>query len=157
MVGAAGGPGKVALVRRLGADHAVDYSVPDWPDAIREALDGGRLTLALDGVGSPVGRSALELLGPAGRLVMFGSSSGSLTELSAADLFSRGISAASAVGARILERPGGTRTLERDALRALNDRRLQPVIGQRFALADAPAAHAALESRATTGKTILRP
>ncbi|MCP9972277.1 zinc-binding dehydrogenase [Actinomadura madurae] len=157
VVGAAGGPGKVALVRRLGADHAVDYSVPDWPDAIREALDGGRLTLALDGVGSPVGRSALELLGPAGRLVMFGSSSGSLTELSAADLFSRGISAASAVGARILERPGGTRTLERDALRALNDRRLQPVIGQRFALADAPAAHAALESRATTGKTILRP
>jgi NADPH2:quinone reductase len=41
---------------------------------------------------------------------MFGSSSGSLTELSAADLFGRGISAASAIGARILQRRGGTRT-----------------------------------------------
>jgi NADPH2:quinone reductase len=88
---------------------------------------------------------------------MFGSSSGSLTELSTADLFGRGISAASAVGARILKRPGGTRTLERDALEALNDKRLIPVIGQRFALADAPAAHAALQSRATTGKTVLLP
>ncbi|WP_433476369.1 hypothetical protein ACQPZP_04530 [Spirillospora sp. CA-142024] len=31
------------------------------------------------------------------------------------------------------------------------------MIGQRFALADAPAAHTALHSRATTGKTVLRP
>ncbi|MFI0366907.1 zinc-binding dehydrogenase [Actinomadura sp. 1N219] len=157
VIGAAGGPGKVALVRRLGADHAVDYDRPGWPDAVRDALAGTPITLALDGVGGPIGRSALELLAPAGRLVMFGSSSGSLTELSSADLFGRGISAASAVGARILNRPGGTRTLERDALEALIDKRLIPVIGQRFSLADAPAAHAALESRATTGKTVLRP
>lgn len=34
--------------------------------------------------------------------------------------------------------------------------RLTPVIGQRFALADAPAAHQTIESRAATGKTILR-
>jgi NADPH2:quinone reductase len=31
------------------------------------------------------------------------------------------------------------------------------VIGQRYALADAAAAHTAIESRSTTGKTILRP
>lgn len=157
VVGVAGGPDKVTLVHGIGADHAIDYSRPDWPDAVREALGGRSVTLALDGVGGQIGRSALELLGVAGRLVMFGSSSGSLTELSTADLFSRGISVASAVGARILERPGGTRTLERDALEAVSGKRLIPVIGQRFALADAPAAHAALQSRATTGKTVLRP
>ncbi|WUH98793.1 zinc-binding dehydrogenase [Spirillospora sp. NBC_00431] len=157
VVGVAGGPGKVALVRRLGADHAVDYGRPGWPDTVRETLAGRAVTLALDGVGGELGRNALELLGVGGRLVMFGSSSGSLTELSSADLFGRGISAASAVGARILRRPGGTRTLERDALEALERKRLVPVIGQRFALADAADAHAALQSRATTGKTVLRP
>jgi NADPH2:quinone reductase len=88
---------------------------------------------------------------------MFGSSSGSLTELSADDLFGRGISAASAVGARILQRPGGTRVLERRALEAVSGKRLIPVIGRRFALADAPAAHIALQARKTTGKTVLRP
>jgi NADPH2:quinone reductase len=157
VVGAAGAPDKVALVRRLGADHAFDYSRPDWPETVRDALAGSPVTLALDGVGGQIGRDALELLGVTGRLVMFGSSSGSLTELSAADLFGRGISAASAIGARILQRPGGTRTLERNALEALSSRELIPIVGQRFALADAAAAHIALESRATTGKTVLRP
>ncbi|MFG1853959.1 zinc-binding dehydrogenase [Actinomadura geliboluensis] len=157
VVGVAGGPGKTALARRTGADHAIDYTRRDWADQVRRALEGRPVTLVLDGVGGRIGRSALELLGVTGRLVMFGSSSGSLTELSAADLFSRGISAASAVGARILQRPGGTRTLEHGALQALHDGRLVPVIGQRFALADAAAAHTALQSRATTGKTVLRP
>lgn len=157
VVGVAGGPDKVALVDRIGADHAIDYSQPDWPDAVSEALGGRPVTLALDGVGGQIGRSALELLGVTGRLVMFGSSSGSLTELSAGDLFSRGISAASAIGARILQRPDGTRTLERSALEAVSSKRLIPAIGQRFALADAANAHVALQSRATTGKTVLRP
>ncbi|GAA0411350.1 zinc-binding dehydrogenase [Microbispora corallina] len=157
VVGVAGGPAKVALVERLGADHAVDYSRSDWPAAVREVSAGRPVTLALDGVGGRIGRSALELLGVAGRLVMFGSSSGSLTELSADDLFGRGISAASAIGARLLQRPGGTRVLERDALEAARVKKLVPVIGQRFALAAAADAHAALQSRATTGKTVLRP
>ncbi|MGH3241201.1 MAG: zinc-binding dehydrogenase, partial [Spirillospora sp.] len=138
-------------------DYAVDYDRPGWPDLVRDALADGAVTLALDGVGGAIGRDALELLDVGGRLVMFGSASGSLTELSSADLFGRGISAAAAVGARILRRPGGVRTLERDALEALDGKRLVPVIGQRFALADAADAHAALQSRATTGKTILRP
>jgi NADPH:quinone reductase len=157
IVGVAGGPDKVSLVDWIGADHAIDYSQPDWPDAVREALGGRAVTLALDGVGGQIGRSALELLGVTGRLVMFGSSSGSLTELSAEDLFSRGISAASAIGARILQRPDGTRTLERTALEAVHSKQLIPVIGQRFALANAADAHLALQSRATTGKTVLRP
>ncbi|WP_329241482.1 zinc-binding dehydrogenase [Actinoallomurus sp. NBC_01490] len=157
VVGVAGGPDKVALVDRIGADHAIDYTRPGWPDAVREALAGRSVTLALDGVGGEIGRSALELLGVAGRLVMFGSSSGSLTELSAGDLFGRGISVASAVGARILQRPDGTRALERSALQAVTDKRLVPVIGRRFPLAGAADAHLALQSRATTGKTVLRP
>jgi NADPH:quinone reductase len=157
IVGVAGGADKVALVDAIGADHAIDYSRDDWPDAVREALGGRPVTLALDGVGGQIGRSALKLLGVNGRLVLFGSSAGSLTELSAEDLFSRGISAAAAVGARILRRPDGMRPLESAALAALHTKQLVPVIGRRFALADAADAHLAVQSRATTGKTVLRP
>ena len=157
VIGVAGGPEKVALVRRTGADHAVDYREADWNERIRDLVAGRPVTLALDGVGGEIGRDALELLGTGGRLVLFGSASGTITELSAGDLFGRGISAASAVGARILQRPGGVRSLEEAALDAAISGRLTPVIGQRFALADAAAAHRAIESRATTGKTILRP
>jgi NADPH2:quinone reductase len=80
-----------------------------------------------------------------------------VTQLSATDLFSQGITATAAIGARLMGRPGGLRPLETTALQAAAEHRLVPVIGQRFALADAAGAHKAVESRATTGKTILYP
>src|SRR5215207_9219118 len=156
-VRATGGQRKVSLSRELGASSAVDYSQPGWTDAVRAALGGRPVTLALDGVGGDIGRTALELLGVGGRLVMFGSSSGTLIELSTGDLYRRGITVSAAIGARIMQRPGGLRSLESSALKAAAEGRLTPVIGQRFALADAAAAHEAIESRATTGKTVLRP
>ena len=156
VVGVAGGPRKVQRVARLGAAIAVDYAAPDWSDAVRAALGGRAVTVALDGVGGALGRGALELLGAGGRLILFGFSSGRPTELSAGDLFARGISATAAIGARIAQRPGGLRDLEEQALAAAAEGRLVPVV-QRFALAEAAAAHEAIERRATVGKTVLVP
>ena len=156
VVGVAGGPAKVQRVAQLGAAVAVDYSAPDWSDAVRAALDGREVTVALDGVGGALGRGALELLGAGGRLILFGFSSGAPTELSAGDLFARGITASAAIGAQIAQRPGGLRDLEEQALAAAADGRLVPLV-QRFALAQAAAAHEAMESRATVGKTVLVP
>ena len=45
--------------------------------------------------------------------------------------------------------------LTRAALTEAAAGRLRPVTGQRFPLADAAAAHAAIESRSTIGKTLL--
>jgi NADPH2:quinone reductase len=156
VVGVAGGPAKVQRVAQLGATLAVDYSAPDWSVAVRGALDGREVTAALDGVGGAVGRGALELLGAGGRLILFGFSSGTPTELSAGDLFGRGITVSAAIGARIAQRSGGLRDLEEQALAAAADGRLVPLV-QRFALAQAAAAHEAIESRATIGKTVLVP
>ena len=156
VVGVAGGPAKVQRVAQLGATVAVDYSAPDWSDAVRTALGGRAVTVALDGVGGAPGRSALELLGAGGRLILFGFSSGEPTELSAGDLFARGITVSAAIGARITQRPGGLRDLEEQALEAAADGGLVPLV-QRFALADAAAAHEAIERRATIGKTVLVP
>jgi NADPH:quinone reductase len=156
VVGVAGGPAKVQRVAQLGATLAVDYSAPDWSVAVRGALDGREVTVALDGVGGAVGRGALELLGAGGRLILFGFSSGTPTELSASDLFGRGITISAAIGPRMAQRPGGLRDLEEQALAAAADGRLVPLV-QRFALAQAAAAHEAIESRATIGKTVLVP
>ena len=71
-VGAAGGAEKVAAVRALGADVGVDYREPDWPARVVEALDGRRVSVALDGGGGALGRAALELLAPGGRILLFG-------------------------------------------------------------------------------------
>jgi NADPH2:quinone reductase len=156
VVGVAGGPAKVQRVSQLGATVTVDYSAPGWSDAVREALDGREVTVALDGVGGALGRGALELIGVGGRLILFGFSSGQATELSTGDLFSRGLTVSAAIGARIAQRPGGLRDLEERALAAAADGSLAPLV-QRFALAQAAAAHSAIENRATVGKTVLVP
>jgi NADPH2:quinone reductase len=156
VVGAAGGLEKVARVRGLGADVAVDYQKPEWVKAVRDALDGRDVTVALDGVGGEIGRGALELLGPGGRIVMFGWSSGEPLQITTSDLYAGGITASAAVGPRIMRRPGGLRDLEAGALAEAAAGRLVPLV-TRFPLVDAAQAHTALETRATVGKVVLLP
>ncbi|HZA78662.1 MAG TPA: zinc-binding dehydrogenase [Acidimicrobiales bacterium] len=162
VVGVAGGPDKVERVRALGAAVAVDYRDADWTKAVRAALDnpgtaGGRgVSVALDGVGGEIGRGALELLVPGGRIVLFGWSSGEPLEITTSDLYAGGITASAAVGPRMLQRPGGLRDLETRSLAEAAAGRLTPLL-TRFPLAEAAKAHEALETRATTGKVVLVP
>jgi NADPH:quinone reductase len=155
-VGVAGGPAKVEHVRRQGAHVAVDYREPAWPDRVRTALGDRTVTVLLDGVGGDAGRAAFELVGVGGRVVLFGWSSGEPLALTTTDLLARGLTASAAVGPRLLQRPGGLREFETRALDEAAAGRLVPAV-QTFPLADAAAAHAALESRATTGKVVLVP
>jgi NADPH:quinone reductase len=157
VIAAAGGAAKTALVRQLGAAITADYLQPDWAQHARAELHDRGATLVLDGVGGDLGHAAMNLLVAGGRLVMYGQASGSLIPLTAGDLYRLGITAAAAIGARILQRPGGLRDLETKAIHAGAQGHLKPVIGQRYPLADAAAAHTAIETRSTTGKTILRP
>jgi NADPH2:quinone reductase len=157
VVALAGGGEKVARAEALGARFALDYTDPDWPAAVRHALDGSGVSVVLDGVGGEVGRHALDLLGSGGRMVVFGWSSGTPTALTTMEIAGRGITIDGALGPRIMTRPGGLRGLEEQALAAATAGDLTPVVGQRFPLAEAAAAHAALEGRATVGKVVLLP
>jgi NADPH:quinone reductase len=148
-VAAAGGERKLELARELGAGVAVDYREPDWPERVREARGG--VDVVFDGVGGEVARGAFELLAPGGRMLSFGLASGEWAPVSGED--------AAARGARLV-RPGRPtpeeqRELTESALAEAAAGRLRPVIGQRFPLERAADAHAAIESRATVGKTLL--
>lgn len=152
-VGAAGGPEKVARVLDQGAKAAVDYHQTDWPDRVREALADQQVTVVLDGVGGAIGRAALGLLAPGGRIVMFGFASGEPIHLTIQDLIERSLTATWALGQPMLSR---LRPLETRALDEAAAGRLVPQVTT-FPLAEAPAAHTALETRATTGKVVLVP
>jgi NADPH2:quinone reductase len=157
VIGVAGGPDKVARVRELGADVALDYRTPAWADDLRAERGDRPLTVAFDSVGGDAGRATLELLAPAGRLVIYGWSSGAPTGLSAGDIVGRGLTVTGAIGPRILQRPGGMRDLETRALARAAAGEWAPLVDSRFPLADAARAHRALEERETVGKVILVP
>jgi NADPH2:quinone reductase len=156
VVGLAGGRAKVEQVAALGADVAVDYDAPGWTDVARERLGGATATIVLDGVGGERGRGAFDLLGPGGRIVLFGYSSGDVTPFTSADLAARALSASWSIGPAMMRRFGSLEPLERMALGEAAAGRWRPVV-TRFALADAAAAHRAVVARQTVGKTVLVP
>ncbi|ONI79763.1 oxidoreductase [Actinosynnema sp. ALI-1.44] len=150
----AGGAEKVARVRDLGADVVLDYRVEGWVGRLTEALAGRELTVFFDSVGGETGRAGFDLLGLGGRMMMFGYSAGEPTRFAAAEVIGRGLTVSAAFRARILNRPGGLRGLETESLAALAKGELVPFT-QTFPLAQAAAAHRALETRGTVGKVVL--
>ncbi|MEV5790073.1 zinc-binding dehydrogenase [Streptomyces sp. NPDC052192] len=156
VIGLAGGPEKVARVRANGADHAVDYTEPSWSEKVRAQLGGRPATVVFDGVGGEVAREAVALLGPGGRHVVFGWSGKGIRDGS--PYLVEGVSE-QVLGPVMMRRAGGpdpVRTLELRALAQAASGRLSPAV-TRFPLAEAAAAHRALESRATIGKVVLEP
>ncbi|WP_055585268.1 zinc-binding dehydrogenase [Streptacidiphilus griseoplanus] len=157
LIALAGGEAKLGLAREFGADAAIDYTEPDWPEQVRRVAPDG-VTVVLDAVGGPTGLSAFELLAPGGRFVIYGASSGSVTRLDPAAAAERGVTVSSYVGPPTGHRAPAVQLRQtREALVAAAEGRLRPVVGQRFPLAEASAAHAAITSRATVGKTVLLP
>ncbi|MEV1116331.1 zinc-binding dehydrogenase [Actinosynnema sp. NPDC049800] len=156
VVGLAGGEEKRRAALRAGAAVSVDYLAEGWREQVCARLGGREVTAVLDGVGGALGRGAVDLLAPGGRVVMFGSSSGELVHLTSADLFARALTATVAVGPQVAKRSGGLRALEARALAAAATHRLTPFV-QPFPLAEAGRAHEAMESRRTVGKVVLLP
>ncbi|MFC8505211.1 zinc-binding dehydrogenase [Streptomyces sp. NPDC057411] len=162
VIGLAGGPEKVARVRENGADLAVDYRRPDWPDEVRAYLAGRGATVVFDSVGGDTGRAAVDLLGKGGQHLVFGWSGAGLHDgepltFTEEELADRGITSEGVLGPVMLQKAGGdVRNLELAALAAATAGTLRPAV-HRFPLAEAAAAHKALETRGTTGKVVLIP
>ena len=138
VVAVAGGPGKLVIARRLGAEVAVDYLQPDWAAAVSREV--GAVDVVYDGVGGQVGRDAFELLAPSGRYAGFGMASGSFAAVPACH---RADVTRVTLGPLTPERSG---QLTRRALELAAAGALRPIIGQRFPLEEAADAHAAIES-----------
>ncbi|GAB2814977.1 zinc-binding dehydrogenase [Actinoallomurus bryophytorum] len=148
VVAAAGGARKAGLARDLGAEVAVDYREPEWASAVRAAVGG--VDVVFDGVGGTIARSAFELLDRGGRMVSHGLASGTWADVPAELAAERGVTLV-----RPRTTPEESRALTADALSEAAAGRLRPVIGQCFPLERAADAHAAIQSRATVGKTLL--
>lgn len=155
-IGLAGGAEKCRLVSGLGASLAVDYTNDGWQEEVRSYVGERAVTVVLDSVGGSAGRACLELLGAGGRHVMFGWSAGEPTRIETTDIIEKGLTVVCPLGPQLLKRGGGLRALESKALAEAASGLIKPLV-TRFELKDAAAAHAALETRGTTGKVVLTP
>ncbi len=73
-------PERLAMARRMGADHVVDFSAADPVEAILEITDGRGVDVAIEALGTQsTFESALRVLRPGGRLSSLGVYSTDLT------------------------------------------------------------------------------
>jgi len=158
VLGTAGGEAKTRLAREAGAARAVDYTKEDFVAAAKELTGGRGVQVAYDSVGRTTFDGSLASLAPRGMLVTFGQSSGPVPPFDLLRL-SQG-------GSLYLTRPtlGHYVATREDLLwRAsevlgwVKDGTLHVRIDREVPLADAAAAHRALEARETSGKVLLIP
>jgi NADPH:quinone reductase len=153
----AGSAGKCAACARLGAE-AIDYGTTDFVDAVRAATGGRGADLILDMVGGDYMARNLKTLAEDGRLVMIAFLKGPKVEINFAPVMMRRLTI---TGSTLRPQSDLAKARIADALRAhvwpwLDTGRIAPVMDRTFALEDAAAAHARMESSAHIGKIVLR-
>jgi len=149
---------KAELATSHGCDHPILYREEDFVARVRELTDGAGVPVVYDSVGRDTFDGSLDCLRPLGLMVTFGQSSGSVAPLAVHEL--------TAHGSLFLTRPTlATYTATREQLVANTAELFDVVekgvvkieINQTYALQDAKQAHLDLESRKTTGATVLLP
>lgn len=158
VIGTVSTPEKAALARAAGADEIIFYREQDVEQEARRHTNGQGVDVVYDSVGRATVDKSLRSLRPRGYLVLFGQSSGMVSPIDPQAL--------SAHGSLFLTRPTlGHYTRDRSELLlrasalfdAVASGALDVRIGATFPLAEASAAHRALEARETTGKILLEP
>ncbi|WP_432032742.1 zinc-binding dehydrogenase [Streptomyces antibioticus] len=126
----------------LGAHATVDASAPGWVERARE-VPGGGAEVVLDGVGGELGAAALPLTVGLGRFSAHGAPSGGFAPLDAEVVDRLGNTVLGIADVRF--GPSDLRRLTAHALAEAAAGRLRVVIGAVFPLAEAEAAHRAVE------------
>jgi NADPH2:quinone reductase len=158
VIGTVGSDQKVAVAKANGCDHVIVYTREDFAKRVRELTGGAGVPVVYDGVGKTTFDGSLDSLAPLGMMVTFGNASGIVPPVDVRALASR--------GSLFLTRPtvftyiAKRADLERGAAELFGRLRAGTVKvapPRTWPLAEAAAAHRALEARETTGSVVLLP
>jgi NADPH2:quinone reductase len=157
VIGTVGSDEKAELARAHGCQHPIVYTREKFVDRVKEITGGQGVSVAYDSVGKDTLLGSVECLQTLGTVALFGQSSGPVPPFDLSLL---------ARGSNFITRPSlfhyvAARADLLAAARALFDVVLSGAVKigvrQTYPLSEAARAHRDLESRKTTGSTVLLP
>lgn len=158
-IGIAGGAEKCALVAARGAEP-IDHTREDIVARVRELTGGKGADLVCNHMAGDTLKRDLTMLAPFGLLVSYGALNG----LPQSDLFRDMRAVVAACPAvrcftmHAFDHAAHLRDRATDkVVKLFGEKKIDPVLGPAFPLAEAQAAHRALEARGVMGKIILKP
>lgn len=160
LIGSVGSDEKAALAKQAGAWATINYHKEDIAQRVAELTHGEKVGVVYDSVGQSTWQASLNSLKRRGLMVSFGNASGPVTGVDLALLNQK--------GSLYVTRPSLNGYITNRAELQYASNELFSLIGsgairvevkdeQKFALADAQRAHQVLESRGTSGSSLLIP
>ena len=156
VIGTVGSAGKALIARAHGCDHVINTREEDLVAKVKDYTKGKGVDVVYDSIGKETFPASLDCLKPLGTWVSFGQSSGPVPEFK--------ITLLSQKGSLFATRPSlndYTRS-RKDLVATANDLfevigacKVKIAVNQTYPLVDAARAHHDLESRLTTGSTVL--
>ncbi|MEC3918166.1 quinone oxidoreductase family protein [Nocardia sp. CDC160] len=155
VIATAGGPEKAEQARGFGADTVIDHLDPEWPQRLRESLDGATLDVVFDSIGGESALALLDLMTPLrGRMLGYGFLSGAAAQVTTMDLIMRGLTFVGCSGPDWL---AGVAAARGEALERVAAGSISPLVDRVLPLDQAAHAHQLLADRAAKGTIVLQP
>jgi NADPH2:quinone reductase len=156
VIGTVGDVEKTSLAKANGCEHVILYRHVVVSERIRALTQGEGVDVVFDSVGAATWEESLRSIRPRGMMVAFGESSGPVPPV---DIRIFGAHGSLYVTTPRLEtyiyRRDDLFACAKDLFDVISRGVVRASIGASWSLRDAPEAHRALESRSTTGSTIL--
>jgi len=158
VIGTVGSDEKAKLAKKAGCRHVIVTASEKFPERVKEITKGAGVPVVYDGIGKDTFMGSLDCLAPLGLMVSYGSASGAVPPFELAILSQK--------GSLFLTRPTlMTYTAKREDLlksaaelfSVVKKGVVKIIINQTYPLKEAAQAHRDLESRKTTGSTVLVP
>jgi len=158
MIGTVGSDDKAALAKAHGCSHVINYNKENFVERVRQITGGKGVPVVYDSIGKDTFTGSLDCLQPRGLMVSYGNASGPVPPFTLSELASR--------GSLYITRPTlfsyaakreDLEAMARELFEMVESGKIKIEINQRYALKDVAQAHIDLESRKTTGSSILVP
>ncbi|MFS8975941.1 quinone oxidoreductase family protein [Cupriavidus necator] len=158
VIGTVGSDEKAELARANGCAHTIVYTRESFVERVKEITNGKGVPAVYDSIGADTFQGSLDCLAPRGTMVSFGNASGPVPPFDLSVLGTKG-------SLRLTRPTLMTYVVHRELLEpmvadlfdAVTTGKIKIDIRQRYALSEVAQAHRDLESRKTTGSTILLP
>jgi NADPH:quinone reductase-like Zn-dependent oxidoreductase len=140
---------KLEKARSLGADEIINYTREDWPQEVRKLTGKRGADVVFEHTGAETWPGSILALAAGGRLVTCGATTGADARTDIRHVFYRHLN--------ILGSFMGAKPELLDAMKFVEQGRLQAVVDRTLPLAEARRAHELIEDRAQFGKIVLIP
>ncbi len=158
VIGTVGSKDKAELARANGCHHTILYRDEDFVARVKEITGGKQCEVVYDGIGKATFPGSLDCIRPLGMFVSFGASSGPIEAFNINILqFKGSLFATRPTLGNYAAKRADLLAMAAELFAVVGSGAVKIPVNQKYPLRDAAKAHHDLESRKTTGSSILIP